>query len=213
MENIDILNIINSLPKDLKSHFNYRDFNIDNPILTQGNRLDNVYILLDGIVKLCHSDIYNINYLIDIEAAISIFGEIEALSGNHTLTTVLPLTKCTTLEIPKSIFLKIITKYPNMSLSINKLFANRMYESWSREMKNVTLPLKYKVVYFILKIENKNLNIQITKKLIVEGVGSNIRSINRVIKELSSLNLINCSGGNITVPSISALKRYLDQLI
>lgn len=100
-----------------------------------------------------------------------------------------------------------------MSLSINKLFANRMYESWSREMKNVTLPLKYKVVYFILKIENKNLSIQITKKLIVEGVGSNIRSINRVIKELSSLNLINCSGGTITVPSISALKRYLDQLI
>ena len=213
MNNLDILNIINSLPKDLLSLFKYRDFSIDEPILTQGNRLDNVYILLNGTVKLCHSDICGTHYLIDIESAESIFGEIEALSGNPTLTTVLPLTKCRTLEIPKVNFLKILKTNPKLSLSINKLFAKRMYESWSREMKNVTLPLKYKVVYFIVKIENKNLNVQITKKLLVEGVGSNIRSINRVIKELSSLNLINCSGPNITVPSITTLEKYLENLI
>lgn len=206
-------NEITSILKKYKEHFKTKTFKKNTPLLTQGNRIDNVYVLIEGTVKLCHSDFTSDTYLIDIEEAETIFGEIEALQNKPVGVTVIPLTECKALEIPKEAFLKLLATDIELSLLLNFKFSNRMYESWAREMRHVTLPLKDRIIYFLITIEKKNLSIPLTKKLLVEGIGSNIRSVNRALHNLVSENLITLETSVIKVISLTLLEDYFDNLI
>ena len=93
------------------------------------------------------------------------------------------ISNCKTIEIPKETFIKWMEEDSKFSLYISKLIAERNYYSCIRERTNAIYPLRYRVIYFILNTLYKN-NLAITKDLIVEGVGSNIRSINRILKQL-----------------------------
>ncbi|MGL4874423.1 MAG: Crp/Fnr family transcriptional regulator [Clostridium sp.] len=208
-----MINQVTSILKKYKEHFKIKTFKKNTPLLTQGNRIDNVYILIEGTVKLCHSDFTSDTYLIDIEEAETIFGEIEALQNKPVGVTIIPLTLCKAIEIPKSDFLELVSKNIELSLFLNFKFSNRMYESWAREMRHVTLPLKDRILYFLITIEKKKLSIPITKKLLVEGVGSNIRSVNRALHSLVSENLISLENSVIKVKSITILEDYFDNLI
>lgn len=206
-------NNITSLLKKYTKNFKTKTFKKNVPILTQGNRLDNIYILKEGTVKLCYSDFVGTTYMIEIESAESIFGEIEALQNKPIGVTIIPLTPCKTLEINKNDFLEIVKKDLELSLALNYKFSDRMYQSWAREMRHVTLPLKYRVLYFLITIAKKDLDIPITKHLLVEGIGSNIRSTNRVLKDLTEEGLIYIDNSIILIPSLSVLEDYFDNLI
>ncbi|WP_297635309.1 Crp/Fnr family transcriptional regulator [uncultured Clostridium sp.] len=208
-----MINNLTSLFKKYPNKFKIKTFKKNEPILIQGNRLDNVYILKEGTVKLCYSDFVGTTYMIDIESSESIFGEIEALQNKPIGVTIIPLTTCKTLQIDKDIFLDLVKTDLDISLALNYNFSNRMFQSWAREMRHVTLPLKYRVLYFLITIAKKDLDVPITKTLLVEGIGSNIRSVNRVLKELVEENLIDVSKSIISIPSLSLLEDYFDNLI
>ncbi|MGL5649205.1 MAG: Crp/Fnr family transcriptional regulator [Clostridium sp.] len=206
-------NQITKLLKNHKKKFKIKTFKKNAPLLTQGNRIDNVYVLIEGTVKLCHSDFSHQTYLIDIEESETIFGEIEALQNKPIGVTIIPLTLCKALEIPKNDFLELVSTNIELSLFLNYKFSNRMYESWSREMRHVTLPLKDRILYFLITIEKKNLSIPLTKNLLVEGVGSNIRSVNRALRDLVLEELITLENAIIKITSLTLLEDYFDNLI
>lgn len=65
--------------------------------------------------------------------------------------------------------------------------------------------LKDRVLFFLWKFLNEhNLN-SVHKDILVEGLGSNIRSINRIIKELENENIIEYNKGFVKVKDINKL--------
>ena len=65
-----------------------------------------------------------------------------------------------------------------------------MYHTSINSKANVAYNLKDRVLFFLWKFLNEhNLN-TVHKDILVEGVGSNIRSINRIIKELVDEGII-----------------------
>lgn len=64
-------------------------------------------------------------------------------------------------------------------------------------------------MYIILNTLHKN-NLGITKDLLVEGVGSNIRSINRIINQLVDEGILDYNSGKIKVKSIEKLKEEVN---
>ena len=80
-----------------------------------------------------------------------------------------------------------------------------MYHTSINSKANVAYNLKDRVLFFLWRfLDEHNLN-TVHKDILVEGVGSNIRSINRIIKDLVSENLVEYNKGFIKVKDINKL--------
>ena len=81
-----------------------------------------------------------------------------------------------------------------------------MYNACVNTKVNIMYPLKYKLLFFLfIFLSGHNLNI-IHKNTVIEDIGRNIRSVNRLIKELIVDNIIEYNKGYIRII-------YFDNLI
>ena len=206
MKSYELIEFINNCPKEIKKELKNRSFKYGEKLLVQNENCDFVYILLKGKIKTYHCDFTGAIYLEDIDSEATIFGELEALINKEVVTTVEALSQCETLEISKESFIKWIELDNKFSLFISKLIAERNYECCKRERVNAFYNLRYRV---ILNTLHKN-NLGITKDLLVEGVGSNIRSINRIINQLIEEGILDYNSGKIKVKSIEKLKEEVN---
>lgn len=209
MKSYELIEFINNCPKEIKKELKNRSFKYGEKLLVQNENCDFVYILLKGKIKTYHCDLTGAIYLEDIDSEATIFGELEALINKEVVTTVEALSQCETLEISKESFIKWIELDNKFSLFISKLIAERNYECCKRERVNAFYNLRYRVMYIILNTLHKN-NLGITKDLLVEGVGSNIRSINRIINQLIEEGILDYNSGKIKVKSIEKLKEEVN---
>lgn len=205
MDDNELMYFLEVCPSEIRKNFKVKNFKYGEKLLVQGKECDNVYILIDGKVKTYHSDFTGRNYLEDIDKFATIFWELEALINKEIVTTVEALANCKTIEVDKDIFIKWMELDSKFTLFISKLIAQRNYDACIRERTNAIYPLKYRVMYFILNTLYKN-DLVITKDLIVEGVGSNIRSINRIINQLIEENILMYKSGIITIESMKELE-------
>ena len=80
-----------------------------------------------------------------------------------------------------------------------------MYHTSINSKANVAYNLKDRVLFFLWKFLNDhNLN-TVHKDILVEGVGSNIRSVNRIIKELVDENFVEYNKGFVKVVDMNKL--------
>ena len=94
------------------------------------------------------------------------------------------------------------------TLYITTLIAQRNYDCSKRERVNAFYPLKYRIMYMIYNTLCKK-DLTITKDLLVEGTGSNIRSINRVVHTLIRDGILDYKSGIITVHSMERLEEEI----
>ena len=70
---------------------------------------------------------------------------------------------------------------------------------------NVAYNLKDRVLFFLWKfLDEHNLN-TVHKDILVEGIGSNIRSVNRIIKELVDEDIVEYNKGFVKVVDMNKL--------
>ena len=73
--------------------------------------------------------------------------------------------------------------------------------------------LKYKLLFFLFRFSSEhNLN-TIHKDIVIEGIGSNIRSVNRIIKELSVDNIIEYNKGYIKIIDFNKLVKIINSYL
>ena len=80
-----------------------------------------------------------------------------------------------------------------------------MYHNSNNSKANVTYNLKYRLLFFLWKfLDEHNLD-TVHKDILVEGVCSNIRSVNRIIKELVDENIVEYNKGFVKVKDINKI--------
>lgn len=209
MKSYELIDFVRNCPDKIKKEMKAKKVEFGEQLLIQGEECKYVYILLEGKIKTYHTDFTGTIYLEDIDSEATIFGELEALIDKEVVTTVETISSCDILEITKENFITWLELDNKFSLFISKLIAERNYDCCKRERINAFYPLKFRVMYTILNTLYKN-NLKITKDILVEGVGSNIRSINRIINQLIEEEILEYKAGIITVKSIEKLKNEVD---
>ena len=138
----------------------------------------------------------------------TIYGELEALIDKETVSTVEAVTECRVLKLENAQFLKWLRADNAFTLYITTLIAQRNYACSKQERVNAFYPLKYRIMYMIYNTLCKK-DLTITKDLLVEGTGSNIRSINRVVHTLIRDGILDYKSGIITVHSMERLEEEI----
>lgn len=196
---------LDNCPDYIKNNFIYIDFNTFDKILRQNEIAKYVYIVKKGKVKVYSLTSSGIKYLERTYCENSLFGELEIFADKPILNYVEALEPCEAIKISKDTFFEWIKSDSNFSLYVHTELSKKMYHTSINNKANVGYSLKFRLLFFLWKfIDEHDLN-TVHKDILVEAAGSNIRSVNRIIKELIAENIIDYNKGFVIVKDTDKL--------
>lgn len=204
---------LDTCPEFIKKKFIYTEFNTLDKILRQNDKPSFVYIIKKGKVKVYSLAPTQVKYLERIYCEYNLFGELELFVNKPILNFVEAMEHCEVIKIPKDAFFDWIKYDSDFSLYIHIALSTKMYHTAVNSKANVAYPLKVRIIFFLWNFLNEHKINSLHKDILVEGVGSNIRSINRIIKELVNEDLIEYNKGFIKVKNMDKLVDEIFPLI
>lgn len=173
-------------------------------LFCKGDRVEKIYILYDGVVKVSNFFKSGNIYEIGKNKGITFIGEQEVLSGNLSYSvTVETDTECIffILEIDK--FLQWIEKDIELNHFILKQLASRLYCSSSEKGNISYLSSKELVVVYLIKeyqvLQKERMVLEENQQELSEKIGISLRSLSRVISELKKEGLISIEKKKIMI--------------
>jgi CRP-like cAMP-binding protein len=191
-------------PETIKVLFDACNSESGQTIMEQGEDAAQVHILVEGEAKVIHTTIHAIEYLVYIYSPTEIFGEVEAINNKPLVSSIQASGLCKTVSISNEDFLFWMKTDPEFSLFISRQLADKLYETSLTSAVNITSPLRYRVLYYLWNANQQGQR-YIPKKDVIAGLGSNERSINRVLKSLINEMVIDYEGGLIRVAELQDL--------
>ena len=196
---------LDTCPDFIKDKFININFKTFDKILKQNEEPSFVYIIKKGKVKVYSLTPTQLKYLEIIYCEYELFGELEVFIDKPILNFVEAVEPCEVIKIPKDTFLEWIKYDSDFSLFIHVQMAEKMYHTSISSKANIAYTLKSRIIFFLWSfLDEHNLD-SVHKDILVEGVGSNIRSVNRIIKELVDESLIEYNKGFIKVKDMDKL--------
>ena len=196
---------LDTCPDFIKDKFININFKTFDKILKQNEEPSFVYIIKKGKVKVYSLTPTQLKYLERIYCEYELFGELEVFIDKPILNFVEAVEPCEVIKIPKDTFLEWIKYDSDFCLFIHVQMAEKMYHTSISSKANIAYTLKSRIIFFLWSfLDEHNLD-SVHKDILVEGVGSNIRSVNRIIKELVDESLIEYNKGFIKVKDMDKL--------
>lgn len=200
-----LYNFLIDCPKHIRDTFIYIQFNTFDKIIFQNDTSNYIYIIKKGRAKVYSLTTNGDKYLEHIYNEYELFGELEVFLDKPNLSFVETLEPCEVIKITKKSFLEWLKFDNDFSLYINVQLSEKMYNSCVNSKANIIYPLKYKLLFFLWRFLERHNFDSVHKDIVVEGIGSNIRSVNRIIKELSNDGIIEYHKGLIKVKDFDNL--------
>jgi len=180
-------------------------------MLVQGDAPRYVFILTGGEASVYLLTSNGIRYLECIYADDELFGEVEVLNNQPVLCNVVARSVCRVIRVEKAAFLSWIQSDPAFALYVSRELAGKFYLACQTSVTHIAYPLRYRVLFFVWQAAQQG-NSYIRKEDVIAGLGSNERSINRMIKDLQEDGLIEYDQGIIRILSkeevIKAMSSY-----
>ena len=199
-----VSNFLNSCPAEIRKTLQEARFSPGEIILSQGDPAKYVYILLAGEARVYHMTLNGINFLEYIYGEEGIFGEIEILYEKPVLADVVAQSDCRTMRMEKEGFIRWMRIDPNFALFISQQLAEKFYQASLASATHMAYPLKYCILYLLWSASSTT-NPAIPKEDLINRLGSNERSINRIVKELVEAGLVENEKGLVRAISISGI--------
>lgn len=189
----------------LRDKFKIRNFKKGEVILNAQDCLDEIFILKSGRLKTYSLSENGIKHLIKIYEMGELLGDVEVFTDSSVICYLEGMDEGEIYVINREHFLQWMQQDFNISLYIIRQLAQKLINTGMKMQSAVSYPLKYQVLLYIWKyVSHYNSNC-IPKLLIVEELGSNIRSINRILKQLAEEEVIINLSGKIQIDDLNLI--------
>ena len=182
-----------------------RTFQKGEVILNVEDRIDEVFLLKNGRLKTYSLSENGNKHLIKIYENGELLGDVEIFTDSSVICYLEGMDDGEIYVIKREHFLQWMEQDFNVSLYIVRQLAQKLINTGMKMQSAVSYPLKYQVLLYIFKYISQYKNNCIPKLLIVEELGSNIRSINRILKQLAEEGVIINRSGKIQVDDLNLI--------
>lgn len=189
----------------LNDKFEMRTFQKGEVILNVEDRIDEVFILKNGRLKTYSLSENGNKHLIKIYENGELLGDVEIFTDSSVICYLEGMDEGEIYVIKREHFLQWMEQDFNVSLYIVRQLAQKLINTGMKMQSAVSYPLKYQVLLYIFKYISQYKTNCIPKLLIVEELGSNIRSINRILKQLAEEGMIVNLNGKIQVDDLNLI--------
>jgi len=212
--------------KSIFKHLNKEEFNIlltkksciyhkkGTIIYHEGNRMNGIYCVNQGIIKLYKTGIEGREQIIKFAKFGDIIGYRSVLSGEIACTTAKIIEDSIVCFIPSDALFSIIRNNPNFSISLMQLICKELGEanSFITDIAQKSVRERLAEVLLILKntfkLDNNNtLQILLTREELANMIGTATESVIRLLSEFKDDKLIELNGRKIKIINLKGLMK------
>ncbi|NTW48280.1 MAG: Crp/Fnr family transcriptional regulator [Chlorobiales bacterium] len=124
--------------KDIAQKGQFLTYKKDDVILFESDSSNDVYIILEGLVKISRTNKEFKEVILAILAERDFFGEMSALDEGRRSADVTSITKVHLLKLSQQFFLDLLEKFPIVSLALLREMVGRIRKT-DHHLKNISL--------------------------------------------------------------------------
>ncbi|MBC7320398.1 Crp/Fnr family transcriptional regulator [bacterium] len=187
-------------------------------IILQDTRVDGLYIVVNGSVRISRLSEDGRVKVLAILSAGDIIGEMSILDEELASATAEALEDSRLLFIKREDFQGILLKYPIITLSIAQILVKRLRLA-DEEIENLAFySVRSRVIKTLIELVNRygektsrglKISFKFTHQELADMVGSSRETVSRIISTLEKEQLITNEGGYTIVKDIERLKAHL----
>jgi CRP-like cAMP-binding protein len=204
------MGFLKTCPTRIRQSFQELTFQAGAVILNQGDPAEYVYILSEGKAGVYQMALNGIEYLAYIYHGDELFGEIEIFNHKPILSNVRANQACKTIRIAKVDFIQWMQAEPGFAFFICQQLAEKLYQTSVNSVTHIAYPLKYRVLSCLWNHFQRG-NQYIQKADIIHSLGSNERSVNRILQELVNSRQVESDRGMVKINSIEDIAKQLQE--
>lgn len=172
------------------SHGIARTYPKNTIIVTEGDKTDSLYIILEGRVKVFVSDVEGHDLVLSTQGAGEYFGEMVLDEGPRS-ASIMTLEPSRFLVVPKSDFRDFVARNPAFALSLIEKLIGRA-RALTASLKSLALMDVYgRVARLLLELADDTggklaISQRLTQQEIASRIGASREMVSRILKDLST---------------------------
>ena len=184
-------------------------------VLHAGDRTDNIYFVLSGLLKVQIADEEGREVILSMLGPGELFGEMGVLDDHPRSATVLAVEPSEVVVIGKNDFKRCLVENPDVSLFIMRNLTRRLRMA-DRAIESLALLDVYgRVARLLLEaaetIDGRRVVTQkLTKQDIAKMIGASREMVSRVMRDLTAQGLLREEEGQLVLLDLEAFRRHGD---
>ncbi|RIW31330.1 transcriptional regulator [Bacillus salacetis] len=185
-------------------------------LCSEGERLEELKILVKGRVKVTKTLPNGSSLLLRFNDALSIMGEVELVTKKPAANTVTAAVECYVIGISFSLLYENYYDNPRFLQYINQYLGHRLYTSSNAAILNALTRVENRFASYLLAThpdqEGTNSEEFRTENLVETAalLGTSYRHLNRIINEFVSKQLVEKKNGRIVITDLEKLEELAD---
>lgn len=182
-------------------------------ICSQGDRLNYLYVLVKGKVKVYTTSDEGKNLILSFKTPLEVIGDIEYIQSIDIINTVEAVSGVCVIGIHHQWLKKYAEGHPSFLQFLLRVITQKFYIKSKSLSFNLMHPVEVRLASYLLSVSFDETSAQITGRLNTESlkdtanfIGTSYRHLNRVIQQLCKDGLIDRSNGYIQVKDWEGLK-------
>ncbi|MBC5994570.1 Crp/Fnr family transcriptional regulator [Pontibacter cellulosilyticus] len=159
-------------------------------LLKQDAQPHSLFILQTGLVKVVRTTSLGQAYSLGIFDRGEVLGDVEAIMEMPHFGTVETVTNCTLWKMAPQQFLKMLSQEPEFNLLIHRNVISKLLNTSHKAAIQSTNKLFYSLMVVLREFSKLN-ELQISKALLAEALGTSTRNLNRLLAQLEEEQIIN----------------------
>ncbi|MDO1451491.1 Crp/Fnr family transcriptional regulator [Rhodocytophaga aerolata] len=152
-------------------------------LLKQEAAPHSVFILASGLVKVVHTTSLGQRFTWGVFERGDVLGDVEAIMDIHYFSTVETVTPCTLWKVAPERFLQMLSEDAGFNLLIHKAMISKLLNTSYKAAIQSTNKLFYSLLIVLREFARLN-ELEISKQLLSETLGTSMRNLNRLLVEL-----------------------------
>lgn len=164
------------------SYFDLVNFNKGDLLLRQGQKLEYLYILLNGKIKSCHTTSNGLTVLSAFSQAISVIGEVEFLNHRDVINDVYALEPVTCLRTS-------VTRYEESLLNdlyfmryLAQTISQKLYDTNHNSSVSINYPVENRLASYLISCQD-HMIIHDNFVQVAEMIGCSYRQLQRTLND------------------------------
>ena len=199
----------------LEGHMRLRKFRRGQPIFTEGDPGDSLFLIASGRVKLFIDNSDGEQLTILFCASGTCFGEMAVLDGQPRSASAEALESTEAWVVPRNAFLDLMRRTPEVAIAVIVFLCSKLRTDLARFEELTFLDTYDRVGRQLVRMATKNTSgdytVQITQEEFARLVGSSREQVNRSLAGLSSLGHVSIGRGRLTINRLDAMKQIFSE--
>jgi CRP/FNR family cyclic AMP-dependent transcriptional regulator len=195
-----------NMPEEIRQKVSLKQIGAGETLVKKGEKVQQVYILIQGEVKVANEFSNGRLYTYAHVQAVSFLGELEILAGAADFaSTVEAVTACRVLQISAENFTKWLECDHSVLLAITKVLAKKMYPTSRENGTVIFLPGVRKLQAYITKYCSEKEQggeaflLDRKRQQIADELGISVKTVNRCVEKLKEEGFLQVKRGKIYI--------------